>query len=111
MKKTVKIHVEDRSGLISKTVGLLPDKKPHPIYFKTRFGLHTFGMKWGIDVMILDNMNTVIKLKRHLKPNNIFFWNPLYNRVVEFPKGTLKKLDISLGDTITLLIDENRKRR
>lgn len=110
MKKTVKIHVEDRSSLISKTVGLLPDKKPHPIYFKTRFGLHTFGMKWGIDVLILDNNNTIVSLKENLSPNKSFFWQPIFSQVIELPEGYIDSHSIKIGDIVSLIIDEKAKK-
>lgn len=74
-----------------KSVGLLGKSKPENIIFLTRFGIHTFGMKFPIDVLILDAENKVVSIKDSMKPNQIFFWSPKYNKVVELPAGMIQK--------------------
>lgn len=86
-------------------IGLLNSEKPHAIYFRTRFGIHTFGLKFPIDVIILDNNINVVRLKENLKPNRIFLWNPIHNRVIELPVGEIKKSKTEIGDKIRLIID------
>lgn len=86
----------------SKVKGLIGKKTAESIYFQTRFGIHTFGLQFLIDVVILDKHNRVVKLKQNLKPNRIFFWNPLYSNVIELPSGTIKLMKITVGQTITL---------
>lgn len=82
-------------GLINKTSGM-------SLFFKTHFGIHTFFMKYPIDVLILDQKNKVVYLKEGLKPNRFFFWNPIYNNVIELPEDTVKKQRINLGNKIQL---------
>lgn len=67
---------------------------------KTRYGIHTFGMKYPIDVLILDEQNNIVTIKNNLRPNNIFIWNIQYETVLELPKGTIEKSKTKLGDTI-----------
>lgn len=76
--------------------------KPKPILFHTRFGIHTFGMKYPIDVVILDKSLVVRKIKQNLLPNRFFFWNPLLDTVIELPQGTIKKKKIQIGMKLQL---------
>ena len=77
--------------------------KPQPILFKTRFGIHTIGVRYPIDIVILDNKNVVQKIKEGLRPNNFFFWNPSFDKVIELPNGTVKKMRLQTGLHIKLL--------
>ena len=83
-----------------RTLGLLKPTKPRSLLLHTRFGIHTFGMKDIIDVLILDQHNTVVSHKKNLKPNRIFLWNPKYSTVIELPSGTLHASHSKLGDKI-----------
>ena len=90
-------------NFLDKTKGLLFAKKAHAVFFKTRFGIHTFGLLFPIDVLILDKSHTVVKFSEHLLPNSVFLWNPFFNRVIELPAGEIKKLKIGLGNKIKLI--------
>ena len=46
-------------------------KDPTPLFFKTRFGIHTFGVITPIDVLILDKNYKVVKIKA-LLPLGLF---------------------------------------
>lgn len=98
----VTISVRILSSFKDKTVGLLGSKKAYPIFFQTHFGIHTFGMHYAIDVLILDKENTIQKLHRGLKPNKLFFWNPSFDKVVELPHGMIAELGLHEGMRIML---------
>ncbi|HUD19276.1 MAG TPA: DUF192 domain-containing protein [Patescibacteria group bacterium] len=85
-----------------KSKGLIGAKEIYPVFFTTRWGIHTFGVLFPIDVLILDNDNRVVKLTRELPPNRLFFWNPKYQNVVELPASEIKRKGIILGDYITV---------
>lgn len=85
-----------------KAVGLLGTENPTAVFFQTRFGIHTFGMKFAIDVLILNKNNSVVKLIENLQPNKLFFWSPQFDKVVELPKGEIKKNKITVGEKIFL---------
>lgn len=89
-------------GLWKKSFGLIGKNKPENLLFKTRFGIHTFGMRFPIDVLVLDKNYKVIKFKETLLPNNFFFWNPRYNLVLELPSGTVKQLAIKRHKNIVV---------
>lgn len=86
----------------SRIIGLLNEKEPKTLYLKTRWGIHTFGMKFPIDCVILDKDWKISAIKENLLPWRIFLWNPKYFRVLELPPGTVKNSGIELGDEIKL---------
>lgn len=94
------IKVKEAKTAWEKSKGLLGTSKPYPLLLKTRWGIHTFGMKYPIDVVILDNSNRIVKLRPNLKPNRIFLWNPKYNTVLELPKDSIIKFHLNFGDHI-----------
>ncbi|MGH7204231.1 MAG: DUF192 domain-containing protein [Candidatus Levyibacteriota bacterium] len=90
------------TALLDQSLGLLTYKTAVAMLLKTRFGVHTFGMKYAIDVMILDETNHLAALKENLKPNQIFLWNPKHKTVIELPAGTIKKTKTKPGDKIAI---------
>lgn len=89
-------------GLVSSIRGLILRNNITPIYFNTRWGIHTFGVKESIDVVILDEKNTVQKIKKSLMPNSVFLWNPKFKKVLELPQGTIEAKKITPNDVIVL---------
>ena len=98
----IALRVKNQNKLHEKSIGLLGKKHPSAIYFQTRFGIHTFFMRFPIDVLILDQNNMVVKLVENLQPNKFFFWPPFFKQVIELPSGELKRNKIKLGDKIHL---------
>ena len=86
-----------------KAFGLLLAGKTDAMIFQTRFGIHTFFMKYPIDVLVLDEDNKIAVLKKKLKQNRIFVWNPKYNTVIELSEGIIEKTQTTYADTVLLL--------
>ncbi len=82
------------------SLGLIDKKNSPPMVFYTRFGIHTFFMSYPIDVLVLDKNKQVKKIKKNLKPNRFFFYNPKYITVIELDKGFVDTNKIRLGDKI-----------
>ena len=61
-------------------------------------GVHTCGMKFPIDVIVLGERNVVRKIKKNMKPGRFFFWNPKYKKILELPAGS----EIKIGDELDL---------
>lgn len=89
-------------GVIDKMRGLIGTDKAEPVLLKTRFGIHTFGVRFPIDVLILDGQNTVAITKENLRPNRIFVWPWKYDTVIELPAGEIKKQKIKEGNILNL---------
>lgn len=85
--------------------GLIATNEPEAILIQTRFGIHTFGLKFPIDIVVIDRENIVQSTKYSFKPNGIFLWSPKYDRVLELPVGTLKEKGIKKGEKLTLILN------
>jgi uncharacterized membrane protein (UPF0127 family) len=96
----INITVCKKTSFFAKTKGLIGEKKPQAIYFETRWGIHTFGLQFPIDVLIMNEQNKVVKLKENLKPNRIFLWNPRYKSVLELPAAMIKQKRIKHNTTL-----------
>ncbi len=99
---TAVLKVKKLTSFKERSKGLIGAHSPTPVYFKTRWGIHTFFMKYPLDIVIADNSFNVIKIKEHLKPNRIYIWNPKFFNVFELPIGTIEKEKIAIGATITM---------
>ena len=99
-KKTIlTTDLKEAESLVDQIFGLLKQSNPRSLLFRTRFGIHTFGLKDSIDVLVLDKTQKVVKLAQ-VSPGSLFFWKPLYNLVIELPKGVLKKSKTKTGDIL-----------
>lgn len=101
-KKRIQIRVEKADSLFKKTIGLIGQSEIQPLLIYTRYGIHTFGMKVPLDIIIMDEKNQVTATCKSLPPNRIFFWNPRHNRVLELPDGNIRERAIQIGDTIEI---------
>lgn len=97
------IFVREAKNLKEKIQGLIGKEKPYALMIRTRFGIHTFGLKFPIDVVILNQENIVVKIKKSLKPDNIFLWNPIYDKIIELPSGTIEEKQIKIRSQVRLL--------
>jgi uncharacterized membrane protein (UPF0127 family) len=92
---------EVRSSL-DKSFGLLRKSNPRSLLFKTRFGIHTIGLRNAIDILILDNNLEVVKIGNNVKPSRIFLWNPKHKLVLELPQGAIKISKTYLKDKLEI---------
>jgi uncharacterized membrane protein (UPF0127 family) len=83
-----------------KITGLLGKNEAETIVFKTRFGIHTFFLRFPIDLIILDNKG-VVKMAKTVEPNKIVFWDIRFKTVIELPLNTLNRTKTKVGDIIS----------
>lgn len=83
-----------------KIIGLMGEDKPQTVVFKTRFGIHTFFLKFPIDLVIVSKEKKVVFLKKSVKPNRVVFWDFRYDTVIELPEGLIEKLNINKGSIL-----------
>lgn len=98
----IKIRVKLYSSIKDRGLGLIGKDKPEPVMFITRFGIHTLGLKFPIDVIVLDKNNRVVKISENLKPNRFFVWPVRYDKVLELPVGFIGQNLIKIGSKINL---------
>lgn len=72
------------------------------IIIKPCQGVHTFFMRYPIDVLLLDGENRVIYQKIMLRPNRMTPFIRGAKIAVEMPGGTLQERPVSLGDMLLL---------
>ncbi len=90
-------------------VGLLGTTSLEPesglLIFPTQ-AVHTFGMKYPIDVLFLDRQKRVVGLRPEVRPWRI---TPIYWRaecVLELPAGTANRTKTVVGDVLDWQIEE-----
>lgn len=96
----ITLFVKQTGNLKEKIMGLIGKEAPISLMLKTHFGIHTFGLKFPIDVLVLSNSNKIVAVKKSLMPRRIFLWNPLYEKILELPVGTIEKKKIKINDLI-----------
>ncbi len=96
--------LKELKTFLDKSFGLLRQSNPRSLLLRTRFGIHTFFLKEPIDVLILNDTYRVVKVQENLKPNLVFIWNPLFNIVLELPKGIIAKSKTTVGDTLKISV-------
>ncbi len=86
--------------LAKKTSGLAGLDKPASLYFKTRWGIHTFGMKFSIDCVVCDDELVVKFIRKAIPANRLVFWSPRYKNVFEFPASAVGASGTEVGDML-----------
>jgi len=64
--------------------------------------IHTFFMKFNIDVIFTDKRNKIIKMKKNLKPWRIFIGGLQAKDVYETASGFIKKYNLKKGEILKL---------
>lgn len=52
--------------------------------------------------MLVLNDNSKVINSETIKPNKLFFYNPIYDTVIELPEGAIKKSKTEIRDIIEL---------
>jgi uncharacterized membrane protein (UPF0127 family) len=69
-------------------------------------GVHTFAMRFPIDVIYLDGGNTVIYAEENLKPWRVAPVRMSAASVLELPGSTLSSTRTAVGDAIEIALQE-----
>lgn len=89
----------------SRSVGLLNRvslEEGEALVIKPCNSIHTFFMKFPIDVVFLDKRGTVVKLVKSLLPWRLSACIPNGCMVIELMSGSLQKITIKHGDLIKI---------
>lgn len=70
------------------------------LWLKPCKGVHTFGMRFTIDVVFLDRENRVIEVISELKPNRMTTIFPHAATVLELPASMVSEAKLAKGDII-----------
>lgn len=93
-------------SILTRMRGLLgKDSLPlgYGLWLKPCKGVHTFGMKFAIDVVFLDLEHRVIAMLNGLKPNRMTSIYPCASTVLELPESTVVDAQLSIGDFLDIV--------
>ena len=109
---TLKYTVTGATDLLARLTGLLgtsPSDRPRAMYIHPCNGVHTFGMKYPLDIVFLGADGKTVRVTRNLSPNRITGYVPGAASVLEFPAGVLGDGEIRAGDLLTVVVDEKNR--
>jgi len=69
-------------------------------------GVHTFAMRFPIDVVYLDGDKVVVHLEENLKPWRVAPVRMRAASVLELPSHTLTSTQTAIGDAIEIVLEE-----
>jgi uncharacterized membrane protein (UPF0127 family) len=100
-------HAERAVGLLSRT-GLEPGEA---LWIVPSRGVHTWGMRFAIDILALDDRGVVIDRVEALKPWRIRLPRRGTAGVLELPTGTLTATGTAIGHRIEFKTSRPEDRR
>jgi uncharacterized protein len=68
--------------------------------------VHTFGMRYPIDVVFYDRSNRAVAAVPNLRPFRLTGWYPRAKGAIELPAGTLGSMPLDTGDQLEFYDDE-----
>lgn len=83
---------------------LIKDKlsEEHCLWIKPCCSIHTFGMKYPLDVIFLNKYNIVVCIRENVKPNRFCIPRSLCHSAIELSAGSINKLRLYPGDRLIL---------
>jgi hypothetical protein len=99
-------RVERASGIWRRTVGLLGRSGLQPgegLALEPCNGVHTFGMRFPLDILVLDRDGRVLRAEAGVLPNRVVAPTPGGRTTLELGPGTLQSTIAGLGDRLTLV--------
>jgi uncharacterized protein len=103
--KELATDVKVADTLFARMKGLLGKKllpQGEALWIKPCFSVHSFLMKFPIDVIFLDNRNQVVAVVNNLTPNRLTRLYPQSSSVLELPIGTIDASNTAIGDKIDI---------
>jgi uncharacterized membrane protein (UPF0127 family) len=100
-----RVTAHELRGMWATAKGLIGTDTVTPVYFRTRWGIHTFGVRFPIDIVILDATSHIAAIRPSLPPNRCYLWNPLHDTVLELPVGSIGRFSLHIGDPVVILPD------
>ena len=98
-------NVDVAENFFKRMKGLLGQSKMEKgksLWIKPCMSIHTFFMKFPIDVIFLNKRNYVVATIKSLKPNRLTRLYPKAVSVLELPAGTIEATETVIGDEIEI---------
>ena len=75
------------------------------LWISPSHGIHTFAMRFPIDVLYLDRERIVIYLEEELKPWRMAAIRVLAHSVLELPTGIIRESKTKVGDQVDIFLE------
>ena len=98
-------RAEVAGSVLSRLVGLLGRYSIEPgsgLWIVPGNSIHTIGMLFPIDVVLIDRGNTVVGLRREMRPFSLLLPNFRARSVLEFPAYTIRRTATEIGDELQI---------
>ena len=102
------LHLHQAHRFFPRLIGLLGTEKFDDgkcLHIAPCTSVHTFGMKYAIDILFLDRNNCVVKAVSHQKPNRIVRSPWSTKSVLELPPGFIEEKGILKNHKLDLIGD------
>lgn len=87
-------------GLPAKTIGLIGRARAAPMLFPNCHAIHTFFMRFPVDILFLDRKNRIIKSIQGVRPWQVVSGGRRTKSVLELPAGHIRREGLGIGDRI-----------
>lgn len=98
-------EVEVADNFVTRTFGLIPKKElkeGEGLLIKPCCSIHTFFMKFAIDVLFVNKKNKIVALYENVKPWRTLPVHFSSQYVIELPAGTITAKNIAKHDIISI---------
>jgi uncharacterized protein len=98
-----RLRVADR--MLTRLRGLLGRPEPAPgegLWIVPCSGVHTFGMRYPIDVVFLDRSGRIVSVHHALVPSRMVPWVRHAHSALELRRGTIAGCDLRDGDVLVV---------
>ncbi len=102
---TVANNLEIADTLWKRSVGLIGRKSLDAnsgLWIEPCGGIHTFLMRFAIDVLFLDNDGTITRIDSNIKPWRFCLAEPNARIIIELPAGSAANHQLKIGDRLML---------
>lgn len=99
--------VSKADNFATRLVGLLRRRSLNPdeaLWLVPCKGIHTFGMKFPIDVLFLNRRGSVLQMLSRLAPRSFSGLSWRSYSVLELPEGVIEKSNTELGDAMDVSV-------
>lgn len=102
--RVVALRVSAATTRVERAIGLLTRSGLQPgdaMWISPSRGVHTWGMRFAIDLVALDAAGTVVDRVVGMRPWRLRLPRPRVVGVLELPEGSLERSDTQLGHRLT----------
>ena len=103
--KVLSDNVEIADSILKRMKGLLGKSNMQTgeaLWIKPCMSIHTFWMRFPIDVVFLNKKNQVLTIMRNLQPNRMTRLYPKAASVLELPAGVIDATSTEVGDELEI---------